>query len=362
LKSFSALLLCWYHLHKRDLPWRKTRDPFKIWLSEIIFQQTRISQGLQYYLRFTERFDNVESLSEASEEEILRLWQGLGYYTRARNLHAAASQIMKEWKGVFPEDYHEMLRIKGIGEYTAAAVASIAFGQAYPVVDGNVYRVMSRYLLIDEPVNSAGGKKKILTYLNENIDRKEPGTFNQALMEVGALVCTPQNPSCPQCPVMKNCRANKEGLTRHYPTRIKKNKPLDRYFHYIILVYKDGPKWGTVIQQRKAGDIWAGLYEFPLIESDHPLDASGLLHHEFLLNIIKNPEYRSWHLTSTFHHKLTHRNINAVFLIITLNKSSLYINYDYFKYVYLNHLFNYPFPRLIEKFISKDLSSIDLDK
>ncbi len=259
MKTFSSTLLAWYQQNKRDLPWRHTKDPYKIWLCEIIMQQTRIAQGLEYYNRFVKTFPSPHSLAQASEDQVLKLWQGLGYYSRARNLHAAA----KSMKGKFPTTYEGVRALKGVGDYTAAAICSIAYDMPYAVVDGNVYRVLSRVFEIATPIDSTEGKKQFTALAQELLDQQHPGDFNQAMMDFGALVCTPQAPQCAQCPFNKICKARRKNLVEQLPIKAQKTKVTTRYFHYI---YVEQGKF-TWICQRGAGDVWQHLYEVPLVES-----------------------------------------------------------------------------------------------
>ncbi len=259
MKTFSHTLLAWYQQNKRDLPWRHTKDPYKIWLCEIIMQQTRIAQGLAYYNRFVKTFPTPLTLAQASEGRVLKLWQGLGYYSRARNLHAAA----KSMKGIFPNTYEGVRALKGVGDYTAAAICSIAYDMPYAVVDGNVYRVLSRVFGIRTPIDSTEGKKQFTALAQELLDEQHPGDFNQAMMDFGALVCTPQNPQCEKCPLARTCKARKEETQEKLPVKAQKTKVTTRYFHYI---YVEQGKF-TWIHQRGPGDVWQNLYEVPLVES-----------------------------------------------------------------------------------------------
>lgn len=355
MKLFSELIINWYNSHKRDLPWRNTKDAFNIWLSEIILQQTRVNQGLSYYLRFTGRFKNIASLAEASEEEVLKLWQGLGYYSRARNLHAAARQIMNEFDGEFPADHAKLLTIKGIGEYSAAAIASLAFDLPYPVIDGNVYRVMARFAMIEAPVNSTQGKKKVSLMLNELIDQQQPGIFNQAMMELGATVCTPGKPNCGECPLNTDCLAFNQNKTADFPVKAPKKVPSDRFFHYIFILFKVNNIWCTLIRQRPPGDIWPGLYEFPLIETHRQLTENEIITHNKLIEFTQGSAFEIIHFSKPIRHQLTHRNIHARFLTICLNNNTLSFDNNLFTIVHLNNLFKYPVSRLIDGYLSNSL-------
>ena len=260
MKSISAPLLAWYQKNKRDLPWRHTKDPYKIWLCEIIMQQTRVAQGLAYYNRFVETFPTPADLAAATQDQVLKLWQGLGYYSRARNLHAAAQSM----HGKFPPTYAGVRALKGVGDYTAAAICSIAYNMPYAVVDGNVYRVLARVFGIRTPIDSTDGKKQFTALAQALLDKKHPGDYNQAIMDFGAMVCTPQAPQCTVCPLANRCVARKEDLQEKLPIKAQKTKVSTRYFHYI---YVEQGKF-TWLHQRGPGDVWQNLYELPLVETD----------------------------------------------------------------------------------------------
>ena len=258
--NFTQTLLKWYKINKRDLPFRDTHDAYRIWLSEIIFQQTRISQGLSYYEKFIKRFPTPLALAAAKEDEVLKLWQGLGYYSRARNLHAAA----KSMNGQFPTTYKGVRALKGVGDYTAAAICSMAYNMPYAVVDGNVYRVLARVFGIETPIDSAEGKKEFTALAQKLLDKKQPGDFNQAIMDFGAMVCTPQAPGCLKCPVAASCVARRQNLVDKLPVKAQKTKVSERFFHYIY-VEQGQFVW---LHKRGAGDIWQNLYELPLVETE----------------------------------------------------------------------------------------------
>ena len=262
--AFAETLIAWYEEHKRDLPWRGETDPFKIWVSEIILQQTRVQQGWDYYLRFIDNFPNVKALAEANEERVLKVWQGLGYYSRARNMHATAREIMAKFGGNFPDTYDSILSLKGIGAYTAAAIGSIAFHLPYPAVDGNVIRIISRIFGVCEDVSQPVVVKRITEICNEQIDRDRPGVFNQAAMDFGAMHCTPKNPQCEECPFQSDCYASKNNLVDILPIKKKKAEQKHRFFHYTI--YLSDNK--TIIEKRSGNDIWKNMYQFPLTETD----------------------------------------------------------------------------------------------
>jgi A/G-specific adenine glycosylase len=270
---FSKKIISWYEEYKRDLPWRLTRDPYKIWLSEIILQQTRVAQGLPYYLRFVENFPDVISLANAKEDRVLRLWQGLGYYSRARNLHACAKEVKEKFEGSFPSTYEGLIGLPGIGSYTAAAIASFAFREPVAVVDGNVYRVLARVFGIDLDISSHGGKSYFFEKANELIDQQQPDLFNQAVMEFGALHCTPKNPKCDSCIFITTCIANKHEQQTLLPVKSKKQAIKKRFFTYIILEHRGR----LLMKKRKPGDIWNGLYDFFLVESPRQLNPQKLV-------------------------------------------------------------------------------------
>lgn len=260
---FAETLINWYQKHKRPLPWRETRDPYIIWLSEIILQQTRVEQGLPYFLRFVERFPNLEDFAQAKEDEILRLWQGLGYYSRARNMHKAAQQVMLGFEGKFPIRHAELLQLKGVGAYTAAAIASFAGGEAKAVVDGNVFRLLARYFGIYTAINSNKGKKQFQEIADALIDEHRPGLFNQAIMEFGSQQCRPKNPICSACVLQNTCFAFLNDKVQELPVKEKKGKVKERYFNYFLVRNEAGD---LLMQKRGKGDIWENLFEFPLIE------------------------------------------------------------------------------------------------
>lgn len=264
---FSKALLPWYREHKRALPWRESRDPYRIWLSEVILQQTRVDQGLAYWHRFVKRYATVAELAAAPEDEVLRLWQGLGYYSRARNLLTAAKQVTEQHNGKFPANYEQLKALKGVGEYTAAAIGSIAFGLVEPVVDGNVYRVLARVFGIGTPIDSAAGRKQFRELAALLIDTDEPGDHNQAVMELGATICTPQKPLCAECPVARKCQARITDRIAELPAKAGQTRTRTRHFNYLHIELKEG----LYLRKRIGKDIWHGLYEFPLLESSRAL-------------------------------------------------------------------------------------------
>ncbi|MCX2681820.1 A/G-specific adenine glycosylase [Galbibacter sp. EGI 63066] len=315
--DFSRVVRVWYDINKRDLPWRSTKDPYQIWLSEIMLQQTRVEQGLPYYLKFTERFPTVFDLANASEEEILKLWQGLGYYSRARNLHTTAKKVAFDLNGIFPDNYKELKELKGIGDYTASAIASICFDRPTPVVDGNVYRVFSRYFGIDIPINSTKGIQYFKKLAEQLIDVENPGEYNQAVMEFGARQCKPKSPNCDVCPLQHSCVAYSENRIVELPVKLKKGKVKQRYFNYLIVT--DNQK--TLLQQRTKKDIWQNLYEFPLVESSEEINIEKLKEHRVFLDLTEGASYDlTLYNEEAKVHKLSHQHIHTRFWIVTLHK------------------------------------------
>lgn len=265
--TFPIELINWYLVNKRDLPWRHTSDAYVIWLSEIILQQTRVEQGLPYFNKFLENFPTVKEFAEADEAKVLKLWQGLGYYSRGRNMHATAQIVMQSFNGKFPTLHDDLIKLKGIGEYTAAAISSFSTGEARAVVDGNVFRVLARFYGIDTPINSPKGKKEFYALANELLYLKDPGLYNQAIMEFGAIQCKPKSPNCSVCPLSLGCYALKHDLVKVLPVKLKKAAQKERFLNYFILRDDDS----VLIKERQVGDIWQHLYDFPVIEEDQLL-------------------------------------------------------------------------------------------
>ncbi|MEY8849921.1 A/G-specific adenine glycosylase [Psychroserpens sp. XS_ASV72] len=315
--EFSKVLTHWYSINKRELPWRKTKNPYYIWLSEIILQQTQIKQGLPYYEAFVKRFPTVFDLADASEQEVLKLWQGLGYYSRARNLHASAKHIAKELNGVFPTTYKELIKLKGVGDYTASAIASICFHEPEAVVDGNVYRVLSRYFGITIPINSTEGIKHYKALASELIDVNKPGDHNQALMEFGATQCKPSAPNCHECPLSQSCLALKKGLVSTLPIKLKKTKVTKKHFNFLV-VYS--PTKEVIFEQRQKKGIWQNLYQFPLIETEKKLSVKAFRNYPQIKDYFKNSIYDfSLYNTEPIVHKLSHQHLNIRFWIVEVD-------------------------------------------
>ncbi len=310
MDTASGRLVAWYEAHRRALPWRETRDAYRIWISEVILQQTRVAQGLDYYLRFTARFPDVRALAAASEDEVLKLWQGLGYYSRARSLHAAAREVVARFGGVFPERYEDVRSLPGIGEYTAAAVCSIAYGQPHAVVDGNVYRVLSRRFDLDVPVDSAPGRKLFAELAASLLDTTRPGLYNQAVMELGALQCVPRSPDCAACPLSDGCLAYARGTVAERPVKRPRRESVRRYFNYLHI--RCGGR--TLIVRRSGRDIWRGLYEFPLVETTEAVDFAALQRTERWRELFGDfSGFRLLDRVGMPPHVLSHRVIHAVF-------------------------------------------------
>lgn len=347
--DITTRLLNWYSEYKRELPWRGTTDPYRIWLSEVILQQTRIAQGWDYYLRFTDRFPNVQSLAEAEEEEVLKLWQGLGYYTRARNLHAAAKQIMNRFNGKFPTDYSDILSLKGIGRYTAAAISSIAFQAPVAVVDGNVYRVLTRLFAVKTPIDTAAGKKIISEIAHSLLPYGQSGNYNQAIMDFGALICTPAGPKCADCPLQVKCKAFEEKNVSTYPVTRRKPVVRKRYFNYLHII--QGNK--TFLQKRNDDDIWRNLYEFPLIETPEAVDFHGLSQTDDFLCLFPKSMKLSVDHCLTLKHQLTHQTIHTTFYRIGIEEGTAFNQPQKFICVNKNNLADYPVSRLIDKYLEK---------
>jgi len=316
---FAHQLINWYQAHKRDLPWRRTKVAYQIWLSEIILQQTRVAQGLPYYERFMAKYPNIHALAEASEQDILRLWQGLGYYTRARKLHACAMKVVVDYQGVFPKNYLSLLKLPGIGPYTAAAIASIAFDERVAVIDGNVYRVLARIFGIEAAINSTEGKAIFHSLANQLIDTNAPAIYNQAIMEFGALHCTPKQPKCLACVFKSNCKAFLTGQQTVLPNKLPKAIAKKRFFHYLVMRDQQGNFFMNI---RKKGDIWQGLYDFYLLERHETLDTEQLLT-DPLIALAKQYQLEINLVPKRYKHILTHQVLYATFFTLTINEAFL---------------------------------------
>lgn len=340
--NFQQELISWYHQHQRSLPWRATSDPYVIWLSEVILQQTRVEQGLPYFNRFLENFPTVQAFAAATENEVLKLWQGLGYYSRGRNMLFTAKQVMESHNGNFPKQYEQLIQLKGIGEYTAAAISSFSNNEAKAVVDGNVFRVLARYFGIDMPINSTLGKKRFTELAQQLIEGQLPSLYNQAIMEFGALQCKPKSPNCGICPVQLGCEAYATGRVNELPVKLKKVKVRERWFNYFVVRDQDT----ILVKQREAGDVWQQLYDFPLIETQQLAEDSpdfSLKLHEFFgphVEIVRVSQKR---------HLLTHQIINVQFFAL----DNYIINFNLhpnIKMVSLTEFKALPHPKVISDF------------
>lgn len=340
--SFSNKIHKWYKQNKRDLPWRNTKNPYFIWISEIILQQTRIAQGTNYYLRFIKNFPTVFDLANAHEDEVLKLWQGLGYYSRARNLHAAAKTIVSLYNGQFPDSYNTILGLKGIGPYTAAAVASIAFDLPYPAVDGNIYRVLSRYFGIDTPIDSSDGKKQFQELAEELIQKQAPGMHNQALMEFGALQCIPKSPNCSLCPISEGCYAFLNNKIEQLPVKSKKTKQRVRFFYYYLI--DDGIH--IYINRRTTNDIWKNLYELPLLEQEKEIEDKDLIRKN--IPYINGIPYNIKLISAAKKHILSHQIIFSKLIHVEVS-SDINISKQLIR-VNKKDISKFAVPRLVEQF------------
>lgn len=343
----SNTLISWYLQHKRDLPWRNTKNPYIIWLSEVILQQTRVEQGLPYFNHFVDKYPSVTVLANASEDEVLRSWQGLGYYSRARNLHSAAKQVVKEFNAEFPTTYQDLLKLKGVGDYTAAAIASFAFKEACPVLDGNVFRFISRYFGIHTPINASSAKKEYISILNDIIDSTQPDLFNQSIMEFGALQCKPKNPDCSICPFISSCSAFKNNEVNILPIKEKKLKRSVRHFYYFV--HRSDNTF--ILNKRTEKDIWQHLYEFPLLESKQELEENDVLNQAIHQNLIST-EFELRGISKKIKHVLSHQDIYAKFFEIH-DPHFQYQNRGKYLYIKDDEIRDFALPRLIEQYLQK---------
>lgn len=343
--KFSNSLIQWYLQNKRDLPWRNSTNPYHIWLSEIMLQQTRVAQGLPYFLRFTEAFPTVFDLANANEEQVLKLWQGLGYYSRARNLHKTAQHIAFELDGIFPATYKDLLNLKGVGEYTAAAIASFVYNENVPVVDGNVFRVLARYFDVETDIASAGAKKEFTALADELLPKGKANVFNQAIMEFGALQCVPKNPDCTNCVLNDSCVALQKKKVAQLPVKLKKTKVANRFFNYLIFSDEES---NTIISKRTAKGIWHNLYEFPMLETETEISIEDA--QEQIFQQYENATVTFLEQASVIH-KLSHQHLNIRFFEVEL-KSELAdaISFD--------RLLKLPFPIVLHNFITANYSEV----
>lgn len=348
--NITESLLHWYNQNKRPLPWRGTRDPYRIWLSEVILQQTRVAQGTDYYHRFLEAFPDVHSLAAADEQEVLKLWQGLGYYSRARNMHHSAKEVVEKFRGVFPDSSSGLKKLKGIGEYTAAAIASICFDEATTVLDGNVARVISRLYAIENPVDSNEGKKTITALANNLLDTNHPGTFNQAVMELGALVCTPKSPACSICPIAFACEVLKRNQIENFPVKTPKKTPTTRHLNYLVISFTKDQKEFILMRKRTGNDIWKNMYDFPCIESVYASDATDVLESSEKSGLFGGYSFVVKHVSDEYIHQLTHRRLLARFIRIELQ--GIPKSQDNITSIRKDLIAELPLPRLIDRYLA----------
>jgi len=361
--STELIIRGWYKKNSRQLPWRQTRDPYSIWISEVILQQTRVDQGLDYYKRFIETFPDMGFLARAEEDQVLKIWQGLGYYSRARNLHHTAKYISEHRGGQFPDTYNELLKLRGVGPYTAAAIASICFGEARAVVDGNVARVIARLYGVEEPVNRPDGMKRIsrlaqelmeegteegadkhYSSLHEPAGSTSPGRHNQAMMEFGALQCVPVAPRCEECPLARLCNAYQTGRVEVLPLKVRGKRPVDRWFYFYIIT-SNGE---TILEKRDDTDIWGSLYQFPMVESNGPRSEEEAV--EEIAPMLKERKITLQHLSGPIRHQLTHRTIHARFIHMEVSSLQPGLQPGWIV-VPRDQIERYPVPRLIHRYL-----------
>ncbi|MCC7301479.1 MAG: A/G-specific adenine glycosylase [Bacteroidia bacterium] len=349
MKSFSDQLISWYRTHKRALPWRETRDIYKVWLSEIILQQTRVDQGLPYYERFLKIFPDVNALAKASREKVLKAWEGLGYYSRARNLHETARTVSYKLRGRFPGDYSGLIRLKGIGPYTAAAIASFCYDEARAVADGNVMRFLSRLHGIRTAVDTAAGRRKVMAHAQEWMKGQRPSEFNQAIMEFGALYCIPASPDCTSCIFRDVCVAGIKKQAHCFPVKKKKTAVRDRYFHYFLCEYSGR----ILIHERTEKDIWQGLFDLPLIETARPAGAASALSAFLKARKLRSAAVVVSGQPREVIHILSHQKIHCRLFVLQLKKRLVLLPGE--RLIRSADYRLYPMPRLLTRFLSKEI-------
>lgn len=354
-KMFSKKLLEWYAQSERPMPWKGEKNAYFIWLSEIILQQTRVEQGLPYFLKFKAQYPTVKDLANAPEVEVMKLWEGLGYYSRARNLHSAAKFIANDLNGVFPDRYEDILALKGVGPYTAAAIASFAYNLPYAVVDGNVYRVLSRFFGIDEPIDTTRGKKLFSALAQELLTTKKAGVYNQAIMDFGATHCMPKNTKCNNCNLSKKCVAFNDNRVNELPVKSKKIKKRERFFNYLNVQLEEN----TLITKRTSKDIWQNLYEFPLIESEKLLDKGELKKSTLWETLFQENQVEIIGKSKVFKQQLTHQKIHACFWKISLKKLDKE-DENPFIFVDKKELNKFPFPKIIDWYLQDNSLYLEL--
>jgi A/G-specific adenine glycosylase len=355
--NISESLLHWYSQNKRPLPWRETRDPYKIWLSEVILQQTRVAQGTEYYHRFLAAFPDVHSLADTDEQDVLKLWQGLGYYSRARNMHFTAKEVVEKHNGIFPQTSDALKKLKGIGDYTAAAIASICFDESVTVLDGNVARVISRLYALNAPVDTITGRKTITVLANDLLDTHHPGTFNQAVMELGALVCTPKSPACNSCPLAFACEALKIKQIENFPVKTPKKTPTIRHLNYLVIRFTKDKQEFILMRKRIGNDIWKNMFDFPCVETESSADVASVLEICSERGIFSGHSYVVNNVSDEYIHILSHRKLIARFIRIDLNGLPEFP--DNTNAVKRNNIADLPLPRLIDRSITNEIFETD---
>ncbi len=345
MRSFAQEIYNWYEFNKRDLPWRNSDNPYNIWISEIILQQTRVAQGINYYLRFIEKFPTVFDLAKSNEDNILKLWQGLGYYSRARNMHHTAKLLVERHNGIFPSDYKTLLSLKGVGKYTAAAIASIAFDLPVAAVDGNIYRIISRYFGISTPIDTISGKSEIQKIADELMPSNNAGYHNQALMEFGALQCVPKSPDCNSCPLIENCFALNYKLVGQLPVKSKKTKQRSRFFYYFIIDNNNS----VLLEKRTKNDIWKNLHQFPVLETEKELSDLEIINLEIPVTEIKKANFKM--VSNTVKHVLSHQTLYARFIHIETDELNL--NDSNLIQVNKKDIYKFAVPKLLDNYINK---------
>jgi A/G-specific adenine glycosylase len=350
---FTTTLLHWHDAHPRSMPWSGEKNPYRIWLSEIILQQTRVEQGLPYYQKFIETYPTVETLAAAPEDAVMRLWQGLGYYSRARNLHEAAKHVANNLNGCFPKDYDELLKLKGVGTYTAAAIASFAFDLPHAVLDGNVYRVLSRFFGIETPIDDPLAKNLFTKLANDLLDKQQPAVYNQAIMNFGALQCVPQSPNCGRCPMQPNCRAYAQQQVHELPIKTKKIDKKFRFFNYLF-IQEGNEVW---LHKRVEKDIWQNLYEFPMIESNKLLETENELieaiqaDERAIFDEKTHINIKIMQKSPVFKQILTHRKVIAVFWVVNICTKKMSKKTNFLK-IETNNLATFALPKVISEYLN----------
>lgn len=349
MSSFSTAITGWYNQNKRDLPWRHTQDPYKIWVSEIMLQQTRVDQGIGYFYRFIAAYPTVQDLANAPLDDVLKLWQGLGYYSRARNLHVTAKCVVNEHGGKFPTSYEGLIKLKGVGDYTASAIAAFAFKQAIAAVDGNVYRIFSRYYGVFTPIDTTQGKKELHALAQEAVDKQHPDIYNQAIMDFGALMCSPKKPRCYDCPLIESCYAFRNGYVDQLPAKSKKVAQRTRYFSYLMI--KQGAY--TYINKRQAKDIWHSLYDFPMIETQKEVKPSAIVKTKEWKELFGKAKLTVLHVSDMVKYPLSHQRLMTRFYIVELSSATYLPQGDFIK-IKIADLHQYSTPILIDSYMAAE--------